>query len=139
MDIKALDTALTQLIEKRMALSQMDYSDAKYDDLEEALHDLEDDFLEAYEAPLEAILQEVHDQYCPESDVLSPLAYVGQKYVLAKKTKGGKAEYLPETAQQGLLVEVRGGQAGRLLWLAGPPRLLLITQEGKKTDIVWQG
>jgi len=39
-----LDKELTEIVEKRNQLAGMDYSHKDYDDLEEKLHDLEDDF-----------------------------------------------------------------------------------------------
>lgn len=44
MDTKSLNLKLAEIAEKRNQLSGMDYSDKQYDDLEEALHDIEDDF-----------------------------------------------------------------------------------------------
>ena len=49
MNWEKLDQQLTEIVIKRNQLSQMDYSDDSYDDLEEELHDLEDDFNEEYE------------------------------------------------------------------------------------------
>jgi len=48
MDIKALDKALQVIIQKKDALEKISYNDPTYDDLEEELHDLEDDFQEEY-------------------------------------------------------------------------------------------
>jgi len=77
MDIKALDKALQEIVTTRAALSTLDYNDPKYDDLEEKLHDLEDDFQDDYGVYLEEVLQKVHDEHCPDSDVLLPIAYIG--------------------------------------------------------------
>lgn len=78
MDIKALDKALEEIVSQKAELSKLDYSNPKYDDLEEKLHDLEDDFQEAYGKYLEEAIQKVHDQYCPDNDVLLPIAYLGE-------------------------------------------------------------
>ena len=48
MDLQKLDEALLALFEKRVELSQMGYDHASYDDIEEELHDLEDDFNDEY-------------------------------------------------------------------------------------------
>ena len=74
MDVKALDKALLEILKKREELSKIDYNNPKYDDLEEALHDLEDDFQEQYGEYLEEALQGVHDTVCPDNDVLMPIA-----------------------------------------------------------------
>src|SRR5688572_17375350 len=78
MDVKALDQALLEILKKREELSKIDYNNPKYDDLEEALHDLEDDFQEEYGEYLEEALQTVHDNVCPDNDVLMPIAYLGK-------------------------------------------------------------
>ncbi len=44
-----LDKELTEIVEKRNQLAGMDYNHKDYDDLEEKLHDLEDDFNTNYE------------------------------------------------------------------------------------------
>ncbi len=48
MDIKALDKALQEIVGYKKDLSKFDYNNPKYDDLEEKLHDLEDDFQDEY-------------------------------------------------------------------------------------------
>lgn len=78
MDVKALDTALTEILKKREELGKIDYNNPKYDDLEEALHDLEDDFQDQYGEYLEEAFQNVHDKLCPDNDVLMPIAYLGK-------------------------------------------------------------
>ena len=77
MDIKALDKALQEIVKYRAELSKIDYNNPKYDDLEEKLHDLEDDFQDEYGDYLESALQSVHDKYCPDNDILLPIAYLG--------------------------------------------------------------
>jgi hypothetical protein len=78
MDISALDKALQEIVKYRAELAKIDYNNPKYDDLEEKLHDLEDDFQDEYGDYLEGILQDVIDKYCPDNDVLLPIAYLGE-------------------------------------------------------------
>jgi hypothetical protein len=75
-----LDQQLTEIVEKRNQLSQMDYSDESYDDLEEELHDLEDDFNEEYEETLEAQLVKIYDKLKSDTDILLPSAYLANSY-----------------------------------------------------------
>lgn len=116
MDIKALDAALLKIIRKREELAKVDYNNPKYDDLEEELHDLEDEFQEEYGDYLEEALQKVHDQYCPENDVLMPIAYLGQ----------------------GVPVEVDSmpGKDTRLVLAASPVRIL-VSLGKEKQQVVW--
>lgn len=81
MDLQKLEEALDNIVRKKNALAETDYNDETYDDLEEELHDLEDDLVEEYGAYLEEILSIVHDEYCPDTDVLSPIAYLANRYV----------------------------------------------------------
>ncbi|CAN5416805.1 hypothetical protein BH10BAC4_BH10BAC4_02650 [soil metagenome] len=56
MDIKAIDKALQEIIKNRLELLKLDYSNPKYDELEEQLHGLEDAFQEAHGDELEAAI-----------------------------------------------------------------------------------
>jgi hypothetical protein len=93
--MNTIDSAMIAILEKRLALSKLSYSDDTYDDVEELLHDLEDDFNEKYGDKLEEILEKVHLAHCPESDVLLPTAYLAKKFVetgaLRKLNGGGVA------------------------------------------------
>ncbi|MEO5980358.1 MAG: hypothetical protein ABIS36_22155 [Chryseolinea sp.] len=117
MDVKALDQALLQIVTKRDELSKVDYNDPTYDDLEEQLHDLEDDFQDEYGEYLEEALQGVHDEYCPDNDVLMPIAYLGQ----------------------GVPVEVDKipGKDTRLVLTADPLQIALTVAKDKQ-QVVWK-
>ena len=116
MDIKALDKALQEIVNSKQELSKLDYNNPKYDDLEEALHDLEDDFQDEYGEYLEAEIQKVHDKYCPDNDVLMPIGYLGQ----------------------GIPVEVDKlpGKDTRLILEPNPTRIILSVNKDKK-QVVW--
>ena len=116
MDIKALDAALQAIESKRDQLGKLDYNNPQYDDLEEQLHDLEDDFQDNYGEYLEDALQKVHEEICPDSEVLLPIAYVGK----------------------GVFVEVDKypGKDTKLILASNPTRILF--KVGKeKQEVVW--
>ena len=115
MDIKALDKALTEIVKKREELGKIDYNNPKYDDLEEQLHDLEDAFQDEYGEYLEEALTEIHDKYCPDNDVLMPIAYLGK----------------------GVYVEVDKfpGKETKLILIPTPPRIVLTVKD--KQEVVW--
>jgi hypothetical protein len=115
MDIKALDKALQEIVKKREELSKIDYNNPTYDDLEEKLHDLEDAFQDSYGDYLEEALEQVHEEYCPDSDVLMPIAYLGK----------------------GVFVEVEKfpGKEVKLVLAPSPARFRL--QAGGKEQVVW--
>jgi hypothetical protein len=116
MDLKALDLALVDIVQKREELSKINYNNPKYDDLEEELHDLEDDFQEEYGDFLEEALQKVHDEYCPDNDVLMPIGYLGQGVPV-------EVDKLP-------------GKDTRLVLAASPVRIILSVGKDKQ-QVVW--
>lgn len=116
MDVKALDNALLEILKKRDELAKIDYNNPKYDDLEEQLHDLEDDFQEEYGEYLETAFQEVHDDLCPDNDVLMPIAYLG---------KGVPVE-----------VDKFAGKDTKLILATSPTRIILSVGKDKQ-EVVW--
>src|SRR5688500_8657656 len=106
MNVKALDKAIQEIVTKREELGKLNYNNPKYDDLEEELHDLEDDFQDEHGDTLEEELQEVHDALCPDNDVLMPIAYIG---------KGVPVE-----------VDKYDGKDTKLVIVPGPPRIILL-------------
>jgi uncharacterized protein YdcH (DUF465 family) len=117
MDINALDKALQEIVKYRDELSKLDYNNPKYDDLEEKLHDLEDNFQDEYGDYLEGVLDTIHDKYCPDNDVLLPIAYLGA----------------------GISVEMEKfpGKDVRLMLTTSPPQFVLTFKD--KQEVVWKG
>ena len=134
MDIKALDKDIQELIKRRSELLKLDYNNPQYDDLEEKLHDGEDAFQDKYGEYLEDILQDVHDEHCPDSDVLMPIAYLAKKYIISDK-----GQYSVE-ASEGVFVETEKfpGLDTKLVILPNPVRIVLNIAKDKQL-IVWQG
>lgn len=132
MDISALDKALQQIAVKRTELAKVDYNNPKYDDLEEELHDLEDAFQVTYGDYLEEVLQEVHDKYCPESEVLYPVAYLAKAYQI-----NGKEFNVAPT--DGVFVEVEkfNGKDTKLVIVPAPVRILLNIGKDKQ-EVLWE-
>ena len=132
MDLKELDTALQEIVKRRMELQKIDYSNPKYDVLEEELHDLEDGFHLKFGDYLEEALQEVHDVYCPDTDVLYPIAYIAKTYQINDKN-----EYTVSTSE-GVFVEVDKfpGKDTKLVLVPNPLRVLLNIGKDKQ-QLVW--
>ena len=116
MDVKALDKAIQEIVKKREELGKLDYNNPKYDELEEQLHDLEDDLQDEHGEELEEALQKVHDDLCPDNDVLMPIAYIG---------KGVPVE-----------VDKYAGKDTRLSLIPGPTRIILSIGQDKQ-EVVW--
>lgn len=116
MNVTELDAGLREIERAKAELSKLDYNDPKYDDLEEHLHDLEDDFQDQHGEYLEDALQSVHNALCPDNDVLMPIAYLG---------KGVPVD-----------VEKYPGKDARLVLVTNPPRILLVVGKDKQ-EVVW--
>jgi hypothetical protein len=138
MNIKELDKALIAIVKKKNLLSTLDYNDQNYDRVEEELHDLEDDFVEEYGAYLEDALHAVHDEYCPDNDVLLPIAYMANKYVRAGEKPDGSPEF-SIAPNEGVIVDVDDfpGKISRLVFVPSPTRLLLNIEKGNSVE-VWR-
>lgn len=123
MNIEDLDKALVEIVEKKNTLSQLNYNDKNYDQVEEELHDLEDDFIDEYGDYLEDVLADLHDELCPDNDVLLPIAYLANKYV--RKEENGQVTY--HAADGGVLVDVDEypDKLTRLVLVPKPTRLVL--------------
>lgn len=132
MDISALDKALQLIAVKRNELKKIDYNNPKYDDLEEELHDLEDALQVKYGEFLEEALQEVHDKFCPDTDVLFPIAYLAKTYAISSSNEFVVAP------NEGVFVEVDSmpGKETKLVIVPNPVRIVLNTKD--KQEVVWK-
>lgn len=133
MDIKALDQALQEIALKRNELKKIDYNNPQYDDLEEVLHDLEDEFLDNYGDEMEKVLQEVHDKLCPDTDILLPIAYMAKAYSVTDKNE------FSVSSSEGVFVEVDSlpGKDTKLVIVPNPLRIVLNLKD--KQQVVWVG
>lgn len=133
MDIKALDQAVQEIALKRNELKKIDYNNPQYDDLEEALHDLEDEFLDNFGDDMENVLQEVHDKLCPDTDILLPIAYMAKAYTVTDKNE------FSVTTSEGVFVEVDSlpGKDTKLVIVPNPLRIVLNLKD--KQQVVWAG
>lgn len=132
MDVKELDKAIQEIALRRNALKKIDYNNPKYDDLEEELHDLEDSLHVKFGDYLEDVLQDVHDKYCPDTDVLYPIAYLAKSYSITDKN-----EYSVATSE-GVFVEVDSipGKDTKLVIVPNPIRVILNVGKDQQ-QIVW--
>jgi hypothetical protein len=132
MDVKELDKAIQEIALRRNALKKIDYNNPKYDDLEEELHDLEDSLHVKFGDYLEDVLQDVHDKYCPDTDVLYPIAYLAKSYSITDKN-----EYSVATSE-GVFVEVDSipGKDTKLVIVPNPVRVILNVGKDQQ-QIVW--
>ena len=132
MDAKAIDKALQEIIKNRLELLKLDYSNPKYDEFEEKLHDLEDAFQDNFGDEIERALQEVHDEYCPDTDVLAPIAYIAKAYTVTGKNEFSVAP------TEGVFVEMDDypGKDTKLVILPNPVRIVLNIGNDQQ-EVVW--
>lgn len=118
MDVNALDKSLQEILKKREELAKIDYNNPKYDDLEEQLHDLEDDFQDEYGEYVESAFQNIHDSLCPDNDVLMPIAYLGKGVpVDVDKFAGKDTKLILATSPTRIILSI-GKDKQEVLWTA---------------------
>ena len=130
-DTRALNERITILIDKKNRLNSLGYDNPSYDQLEEEIHDLEDELMDKYGNYLEDALHEVHDEYCPDSEVLLPIAYLPN--IANKTAEGYKVDF-----RQGAYVEVDDypGTETKLVILPSPTRIILQINAAEQL-VVW--
>lgn len=138
MDIDKLNKDFAEIADKINELDELDYSDERYDDLEEELHDMEDDFIEEFGDYLEEAIEGVHDEFCPDNDVLLPIAYFAKNYIRNQKDNQGRYSYDIEYGE-GVPVTVKqfGDQEVKLVLVPGPTRLIVTVGESAK-HVAWR-
>ncbi len=117
-DLDALNKALAEIVKARADLNKLDYDNPEYDEQEERLHDLEDDFQEKYGKQMEKILQQVHNKYCPDSDVLMPIAYLGEGVSVELKSQPAKDVRMRLDVSP-LRIFISSSGREQLVWQAG--------------------
>ncbi|MFC7000117.1 hypothetical protein [Rufibacter roseus] len=129
MNIQDLNTSLVSLIQKKQELGKLSYNDERYDDVEEELHDLEDDFNDNYGEYLEDVLGDIHHKINSDTDVLLPTAYLPEAL-----NEDGQVTL---TGKQGVWVEteVYPNKEARLVLVPNPVRFILTS--GKTAQVVW--
>lgn len=131
MEIKQLNEDLFALVSIKSKLSTLDYNDESYDELEEELHDLEDEFLSNHGTYVEDALHLVHDEYCPDDDVLSPIAYIPNVFEI----KGNEVN-TPNSEGVPVMVDEIPHEKTKLALLPNPTRIVLLVGASKQ-EVVW--
>ncbi|QCR21207.1 hypothetical protein [Pontibacter sp. SGAir0037] len=130
MNAEALNTLLVAIIQKKEELNALDYNDSRYDDIEEELHDLEDDFNEEYGDYLEDVLEDVHDKLKSDTDILLPTAYVANSLNGNYINSNGEKEGVWVESDQFSGVDMR------LLLIANPARFVVLI--GDQVRELWK-
>lgn len=136
MDLKSLDQSLIEIVKKKNELSQLNYQDQQYDQVEEELHDLEDEWMETFGEEMEQVIQEVHDRICPDTDVLLPIAYLAKCYVRVEDDKGEEAYDVDLKEGVPVILDEYPDHLTRMVLLPTPPRIIVQVNR-KKRFLVW--
>ena len=138
MNWEKIDQELTEIVQQRNQLSALEYSDANYDDLEEQLHDLEDDFNENYEEDLAPELEKIYAKLKSDSDVLLPTAYLANFYQEMLPDAKGSITY-EVSGKQGVPIESDelGKVDLRIVLVPNPIRFVLLIN-GKQLKELWK-
>ncbi len=138
MNTQALNDTLLNLLSKRFALREMGYDHPGYDDAEETLEALEDDFVDEYGDEFEEILQRVHANFCPDTDVLLPTAYLPRtQYEKVTNEETGLEEFEIGPGD-GVWVTLKDfpNLDAKMVLLPSPPRLEILSMGGSQE--VWR-
>ena len=138
MNWEKLDQELTEIVHQRIQLSALEYSDENYDDLEEQLHDLEDDFNENYEEVLAPELEKIYTKLKSDTDVLLPTAYLANHYQEMLPDARGSITY-EVSGEQGVPIESDelGKVDMRIVLIPNPVRFVLLVN-GKHLKELWK-
>ena len=138
MNWEKIDQELTEIVQQWNQLSALEYSDANYDDLEEQLHDLEDDFNENYEEDLAPELEKIYAKLKSDSDVLLPTAYLANHYQEMLPDAKGSITY-EVSGKQGVPIESDelGKVDLRIVLVPNPIRFVLLIN-GKQLKELWK-
>ncbi|RED95624.1 hypothetical protein [Marinoscillum furvescens] len=135
MKLKNLDQAFIEIAEKKSELAQLEMQDPKHAALQREIEKLESEFQYAYGSYIEEALFNVHDEYCPDNEVLRPVSYLATSY---RKTRDNELEFDVDP-QEGIPVDADDfpGIKARLVLVPGPTRLILQGQQEPFRETVW--
>ena len=138
MDFEKLDVELSKIVKLRIKLSEITYADPNYDDIEEELHDLEDDLNEEYGDELESKLEDIYATLVSDNDVLLPSAYLANKYIPMLPDSRGVVTYDVQ-GREGVPIESEqfDGQDVRIVLVPNPTRFVMVIN-GRSLKDLWR-
>ncbi|EIM76303.1 hypothetical protein A3SI_10844 [Nitritalea halalkaliphila LW7] len=139
MDYNKMNELLRSIVEKRIQLSKLSYADEAYDDIEEEMQDLEDDFNEEYEPVFQKAFEEIYKTLGSDNDILLPSAYLANKYTAMLPDAQGLVNYEVK-GKEGVPIESEqfDGQDVRLVLIPNPTRIAMQIN-GMTLKVLWTG
>ena len=131
-DINKMDESVQELVKIKNKLAEIGYDSEEYDSVEEQLHDLEDSFIDNFGDYLEEVLHNVHDEYCPDNDVLLPIAYLAKEYTVTDDNQYDVG------ADAGVFVDADDypGKNTRLVFIPNPLRIVMNIGRDSR-EVLW--
>lgn len=136
-NIEEINNTLIDIVERRMELSRLAYSDLHYDAMEEELHEVQDDFSIDYGEDFEKVFRPLHQKYCPDTPVLSPISYLAKRYIKTGAYDNGTPVYDVADYEQGLVFDSPAYGSASLVLLPNPVRIVLTAAQGPVKETVW--
>tara|TARA_R110000868_G_scaffold104270_1_gene286807 strand:+ start:10221 stop:10706 length:486 start_codon:yes stop_codon:yes gene_type:complete len=138
MDFEKLDVELTKIVKLRIKLSEITYADPEYDDIEEEMHDLEDDLNEEFGDELESKLEDIYAKLVSDNDVLLPSAYLANNYIPMLPDARGVITYDVQ-GREGVPIESEqfDGQDVRIVLVPNPTRFVMVIN-GRSLKDLWR-
>jgi hypothetical protein len=138
MDFEKLDVELTKIVKLRIKLSEITYADPEYDDIEEEMHDLEDDLNEEFGDELESQLEDIYTKLESDNEVLLPSAYLANKYIPMLPDSRGVITYDVQ-GKEGVPIESEqfDGQDVRIVLVPNPTRFVMVIN-GRSLKDLWR-
>lgn len=136
MNIKNLNQAFVEIAEKKNQLFQVERGTPGHVALQSEIERLLEDFQSDYGWYIEEALFNVHDEYCPDNEVLKPISYLASHY---ESGRGNGGSVYDVGNQEGIDVEADDfpGIKARLVLVPGPTRLVLQGQVEPFKETVW--
>ena len=127
----SLEGLIILIADLKNELHNLRYGDIRYDERENKLHDFEDQLLQQHGDYLTEVLQSIHNNYCREQEILTPLAYLGRNYIRRVDNT-----YDVEPGQ-GALVDVSAKDSipCYLVIVPGPLRILKVKGDNSKEEV----
>lgn len=134
MKFDEINEALEAIIELRNQVYQLEHGNANLLALEAQLGQLESELLSKYGTQLHEVLLDVHDELCPDNDVLSPTSYIASTYTVLQK--GTNMQY-DVNEDAGVLVQMDDfpKQSTKLVLLPSPLRVLLNIDSNNREEV----
>lgn len=133
MNLDKLNQAFTRIVEKKLELSKLPVESEEYRILLTELNTLIRDFMSDYGSLIEEALFNVHDEYCPDCDIMRPLAYIASEYI-----KKNDRMIAPQGEGIPVFCDDYPDLDARLVFEPNPMRLVLQGVNQPFREVVWQ-